>query len=402
MTDQFSFDNHEPTAPEYQDRAGNFVLEQLRNAIPPELISIDEFQPNGIYKPSDGQTEVGRILISTQLNLNSLSEQTSLAQLKNILSSISTNQELSEDLLDFIERANIIRSLLLPRGKIVFYKGFTSYWRSSKEIIPLEDIAKFIKLYSETLDSTEEDIISVLSVLFNTTDGIDLVTLDNFLNGSIRYTLSIVYKRISDGDTALEREITFYRLLSKNGFHTLCAFSITPLSSDVDQYDREGAYEFTLEEKGMVTFREDANLFDESNKILLTFFQELARLHNLYIFHGDPHFENIGYKLGQDGNVIIIFDLVRSSIQKDFTLRTRSLDFDLSVLIANISKSLIDIVNRKGAEEKNNAILYVSKCYSLYLDDLDKSGRFTREELDSARRILREAIANHKLLLGID
>lgn len=403
MTDRFHFDTPDSSEnPNFQERAGNFAVNQLRESLPQELISIDGSLPNGIFKPSDGQTEVGRVLILANINLIASSDPTNLDKLIGSLSSITTNKELSDDLIDFINRANFIRELLLHRGKKIFILGFLSQRITSDGKIMLSDLGEFIKEYSNLDVDIIATITSFLSVLFNEDKTIEFKALEDFLSGHITYQIPIVYKRILDGRFALEREISFYRLLAENGFNTLCALSITPLSKDTDQYEKEGAYEFTLEQKGMVTFREDAYIIDESNGILLTFFSELARLHSLKIFHGDPHFENIAYRVDENGHVIIIFDLVRTSIQRDSEGSQRRLDFDLSIVISNISKSLSDTKTSSTIEEKNEAIDYVSRCYHTYLDSLDASGTFSQEIIEATRQTLAQAIVEHKILLGID
>lgn len=404
MTDQFRLDNYEPNTPQYQKIAGNYALEQLRGTLPSDLISINGFLPNGIFKPSDGQTEVGRILISTQINLLSLTDPANLDRLQNSLRSISTNPELSDSLVDFVNRVRFIRSLLLPNGNKLFYKGFISTRSGNHEDISLTEIVQFIKQYSELdiSEESEESIVYKLSLLFNSEDRIEVSDLNRLVNGEISFPIPLVYKRITGGEDALMREINFYKLLSEKQFHTLCALNIMPLATDSDQYGNKGTYEFTLEEEDIITFREDARLFDPDNKILLTFFQELARLHNLKFFHGDPHFENIGYKIDKNGHIIIIFDLVRASIQGDPEVSQRRLDFDLSIVISNISKSLSDTKSSSDIEEKNEAIDYVSRCYHTYIDSLAESGTFSQENIEATRQTLAQAIVEHKILLAID
>lgn len=331
----------------------------------------------GKYKSWQVSTvDVRSFSVDFKLTLKDFENEEFLNQFCKAIETISTNNSIAASLRKQVTNANQLR-LVIQNDK----RAFNSFYMKSPQNIPLIDIAEFLQQYFPgTPKPSIAQIRDLIYFLFQNST-VDKDVLMDFVNGSYIYKLPLVYKRLGAIEGSYDQvrhAIQGYEFLSDHDFGTFCTLKV--VGHDVNG----GFYEFTQHDRKMILFAEAGKLIEPENKVLLSLFQELARLHNLYFFHGDLHFENIGYRIDKNGNVIIFFDLDRATLPSDEMKTPYLLVADLKIILFSLGPRVRALLI--GGELTQEKRKYLKSCFNEYRQAIVNSGKYSRgviNEIDS-------------------
>lgn len=346
--------------------ASNFLVSEFRkigiNA------KLDASKTQELKDGSEDNTEVRKL--SLDLNFP-------LANLDNVLhglESITTNREIVNTVID---RVNLLRALeealqYINIDDVIVNKGILG------EVV---DSASLFKMISKANVQVAKRLFDLgffdNESEFNTIEKLKEISLGDKL---ITIPLEIVYKRIPNAQSQINREIMFYTEFDTAGINTFCAFKFAP----VDQAG--GAYDYTKFEPALKTLAVSDDLFKVARNgktLFRSILEELLKAHTNRLLHGDLHFKNIGYiEDTERGRYIVLFDLVKSSkLNQEASNFEKSIKFraELTGFANNLMVKAMDLL--RGADAKAMA----EQDLDFYFQTLESTYGFDKKEMEDIK-----------------
>lgn len=216
-----------------------------------------------------------------------------------------------------------------------------------------------------SLMSTEEIVVATEGALsrvelqsFFRADMVNIYQLFLYLRDKyFIHNVPFVYKKYARSyEDAAARELFLYKKYDEAGLNTLCALT-------KGGADKASVIIYTLREMDINFLSHAPNIFDSKVGIFRQLMAEIGKLHASFLTHGDLHFNNIGYKVGDDGNIIIFIDLARGSYAG--TTIQNHIANDTIPLIGSLLYTLEELI-RNGEltdEDRKDAIDAIHKYF---------------------------------------
>lgn len=273
-----------------------------------------------------------------------------------------------EIFLRMLAKSSSIRAMIgskIPRpvkealinGKLTFEDAYTQSLSKPREF--------------SSLISTEEIVVASEGALsrvelqgFFRADMVNIYQLFLYLRDKyFIHNVQFVYKRyLRSYEEAAAREIFLYKKYDEAGLNTLCALK-------KGGADQASVVIYTIRDMDINFLSHAPNIFDSKVGIFRQLMAEIGKLHASFLTHGDLHFNNIGYKVGDDGNIIIFIDLARGSYGGK-TIQ-RYIANDTTPLVGSLLYVLEDVINAGELtdDDRRDAIDAIHK----YFDTVIKS-----------------------------